>query len=65
MAWCINNKNVSTAITGATKPEQLVDTCKAIEVYKKFNPQINEKIEQLLGNLPDAGFNWKTWKMAD
>lgn len=65
MAWVINNRNVSTAITGATKPEQLVETCKAIEVYKKFTPEINEKLEKLLGSLPDLGFNWKTWKMAD
>jgi aryl-alcohol dehydrogenase-like predicted oxidoreductase len=30
MAWCIANPDVSTAITGATRPEQLVETVKSI-----------------------------------
>ncbi len=36
MAWVIANPDVSTAITGATKPEQLVDTVKALEVLPKL-----------------------------
>jgi aryl-alcohol dehydrogenase-like predicted oxidoreductase len=40
MAWVINNPDVSTAITGATKVEQLEDTVKAISVRKKFTPEI-------------------------
>ena len=36
VAWCIQNPNVSTAILGATKKEQLVDTLQAIEVLPKY-----------------------------
>jgi aryl-alcohol dehydrogenase-like predicted oxidoreductase len=36
MAWCIANPDVSTAITGATCPEQLVDTVKALTVLPKL-----------------------------
>ena len=30
MAWCISYPDVSTAITGASRPEQLVETVKAV-----------------------------------
>lgn len=36
MAWVINNPDVSTAITGATKVGQLEDTVKAVQVRKKL-----------------------------
>ena len=39
-AWVINNPDVSTAITGATKVEQLEDTVKAINIRKKFTPDL-------------------------
>jgi len=38
MAWVIWNKDVSTAITGGTKPEQLKEVVHAIEIYKKLTP---------------------------
>ena len=34
MAWCINNPDISTAITGASSPGQLEDTVKAVRVRK-------------------------------
>jgi aryl-alcohol dehydrogenase-like predicted oxidoreductase len=36
MAWVINNPDVSTAITGATKVEQLEDKVKAINIRKNL-----------------------------
>ena len=44
MAWVINNPDVSTAITGATKIEQLQDTVKAVEVKKKLTPDIERRL---------------------
>ncbi len=44
MAWVINNPDVSTAITGATKVEQLEDTVKAVAVRRKFTPEIEKRI---------------------
>lgn len=38
MAWVINNPDVSTAITGATKISQLEDTVKAIGIRRKLTP---------------------------
>lgn len=52
IAWCINNPNVSTAILGATKKEQLVDNLKALEVVKILTPDLLEKIEQIFDTKP-------------
>ncbi len=52
IAWCIQNKRVSSAILGATQKEQLVETLKSIEILPKLTPEINEAIEQILKNKP-------------
>lgn len=52
MAWVINNPDVSTAITGATKVEQLEDTVKAIAVRRKFTPEIEKRIEDMFRTAP-------------
>ncbi len=52
IAWTINNPNVTTAILGATKKEQLYDNLKALEVLPKLSPEVLEKIEKILMNKP-------------
>jgi aryl-alcohol dehydrogenase-like predicted oxidoreductase len=52
IAWCIKNPNVSTAILGATKKQQLLDNLKALEVMNNLTPEIMEKIELILKNKP-------------
>ncbi|KAF5341484.1 hypothetical protein D9758_013936 [Tetrapyrgos nigripes] len=54
LAWVARNPNTSTVILGATKPEQVLENLKAIEVMNKLTPEILEKIEKILGNKPDA-----------
>lgn len=44
IAWTINNPDVSTAITGASHPDQLVDTFKGISVRRKLTPEIEKRI---------------------
>ena len=61
IAWILKNKDVSTCMIGATKLEQLEENLKALELYKKLNPEIEEKIEKILGNTPETQMNWKTW----
>ena len=46
-----SNKNVSSAIIGATKPSQIKENIKASGV--KLDPEILRKIDQVLGNLPE------------
>jgi voltage-dependent potassium channel beta subunit len=52
IAWCIQNPHVSTAILGATRKEQLLENLSALEVMSKLTPEINPKIEQIMGNKP-------------
>ncbi len=53
LAWCLKNPNVSSVITGATRPEQVVENMKAPEVVPKLSSEVMEKIEGVLGNKPD------------
>lgn len=52
IAWCIKNPNVSTAILGASRPAQLEENLKSLEVLPMLTPEVMEKIENILGNKP-------------
>ncbi len=52
IAWCVKNPNVSTAILGASKPEQLTETITALEVLPLLTLEVTEKIESILQNKP-------------
>ncbi|KAJ7595986.1 voltage-gated potassium channel beta-2 subunit [Mycena floridula] len=54
LAWVAKNPNTGTVILGATKPEQVVENLKALEVIPKLTPEILERIEKVLENKPDA-----------
>lgn len=54
IAWCIKNPNVSTAILGATKKQQLLDNLKALDVAEKLTPEVLEKIEAIMKTKPAA-----------
>lgn len=52
LAWAAKNPNVSTVILGATKPEQIVDNLKALELLDKLTPEVLAEIEEVLDNKP-------------
>ena len=52
LAWCLKNPHVSTVITGASRPEQVVENMKSIEVAEKITSDVIEGIEKVLGNKP-------------
>ncbi len=52
IAWTIANPHVTTAILGATKPSQLTDNLKALEVLKMLSPEVMGWIEEILQNKP-------------
>jgi voltage-dependent potassium channel beta subunit len=52
LAWCLTNPNVSTVITGASKPSQVEENMQAIEVVDKLTPDVLERIEEILDNKP-------------
>jgi voltage-dependent potassium channel beta subunit len=52
IAWTIHNPNVTTAILGATKKEQLEQNLKALEVLPVLTNEVIQKIEDILQNKP-------------
>jgi voltage-dependent potassium channel beta subunit len=55
LAWCLKNPHVSTVITGASRPEQVHENMKALEVVSALSPQVMSEIEAVLGNNPNRG----------
>ncbi|MFO8037790.1 MAG: aldo/keto reductase [Anaerolineales bacterium] len=53
LAWCLTNPNVSTVITGASKPSQVEENMKAMDVVDKLTPDILTRIDEILDNTPD------------
>jgi voltage-dependent potassium channel beta subunit len=52
IAWCISNPNVTTAILGATKKEQLTENLKALEVLPKLNADALQRIDDIMQTKP-------------
>ncbi len=51
IAWCSANPNVSTVITGASRPEQVVENMKAMDVVAKIDAGMKKRIDELIGAL--------------
>ena len=49
VAWVLQNRNVSSAIVGASKPEQVRDNAKAAGVT--LDPAVLRKIDEVLGDV--------------
>ncbi len=54
MAWVLKNKRVSSAITGASRPQQVYDSVQALSAMEKLTPEIIKEIDGILGNKPAA-----------
>jgi voltage-dependent potassium channel beta subunit len=52
LAWCLKNPHVSTVITGASKPQQVTENMRAIDIVEKLTPQVMDSIENILQNKP-------------
>jgi len=58
LAWCLKNPNVSTVILGASKPEQIHENCKALQLLPKLTDDVMEEIEKVLDNKPAGPKTW-------
>ncbi|MBN1995693.1 MAG: aldo/keto reductase, partial [Anaerolineae bacterium] len=59
LAWCLKNPQVSTVITGASKPAQVVENMQALEMVEKLTPAVMERIEQILDNKPEPAEDFR------
>jgi voltage-dependent potassium channel beta subunit len=52
IAWCIKNPDVTTAILGASRKEQLLENLKAAEAVEKLNAELMKKIDDIVQTKP-------------
>ena len=58
LAWCAHNPNVSTVITGASRPAQVKENMKALDVLPKLTPEVLKRIEDAVKGATDLHPSW-------
>jgi voltage-dependent potassium channel beta subunit len=53
LAWACRNENVSTVITGATRPEQVEENMKSLDYVSALTDDVMGRIDNVLKNRPD------------
>ncbi len=48
LAWCVKNPHVSTVITGASRPEQVHENMKAMDVVPLLTADVMARIDSVL-----------------
>ncbi|MEZ4407201.1 MAG: aldo/keto reductase [Polyangiales bacterium] len=48
IAWCLKNPHVSSVITGASRPDQVRENLKALDVAKKLDAAVMSRIDAAL-----------------
>ncbi len=51
IAWVLKNPNVSSAITGASRVEQVRENMKAINALPRLTPDVMQNIEEVMGKV--------------
>ncbi|KAB5559868.1 NADP-dependent oxidoreductase domain-containing protein [Coniochaeta sp. 2T2.1] len=51
LAWCLKNPNVSSVITGASRPEQIVENVKALRSIELLTPEVMGEIDDIVGRV--------------
>jgi voltage-dependent potassium channel beta subunit len=50
IAWCASNPNVSTVITGASRPEQVVENMASLAVLERIDADVLARIDAIVGS---------------
>ncbi len=48
IAWCASNPKVSTVITGASRPEQLEENLRSLEVLERLDEEVMRRINEVV-----------------
>ena len=59
IAWCLKNPHVSTVITGASRPQQVKENMKALDVVPLLTDEVMFKIESILQNQPKPPMDFR------
>ena len=52
MAWVLKNPNVASAITGASRVEQVWDSVRSLDLLPMLTPEVLKEIDDVLDNKP-------------
>jgi voltage-dependent potassium channel beta subunit len=55
LAWCAHNPRVSTVITGASRPAQVKENMKAVDILPNLTPEVITRIEEAVKGVTDLG----------
>ncbi|KAK8065576.1 hypothetical protein PG997_012323 [Apiospora hydei] len=50
LAWCLKNPNVSAVITGASRPQQIVENVQALQILDQLTPEVLAEIDEITQN---------------
>ncbi len=53
LAWCARNPNVSTVMTGASRPEQVKENMKAMDLVPALTQEVMTRIEEAVKGVTD------------
>ncbi|KAM4737088.1 voltage-gated potassium channel subunit beta-2-like [Anableps anableps] len=54
IAWCLRNERVNSVLLGASRPAQLIENIRAIQVVPKITLSIATEIDRILKNKPQC-----------
>jgi voltage-dependent potassium channel beta subunit len=49
IAWCLQNPDVSSVLTGASRVQQIHENMKALEFVDSFTPDVMQEVDQIFG----------------
>jgi voltage-dependent potassium channel beta subunit len=61
IAWTVANLDTSTCLLGASKVSQLKENLKSLELLKKWTPELDKKIDDIIQNKPEDWTDYNTW----
>ena len=62
LAWSIANPDVSSAILGFSRVDQIAENLGAVKLLEVWTPEIEKQLNAILGNDPELETDWRTWK---
>lgn len=60
LAWCLKNPNISSVITGASRPSQIEENVKCLSVVPLLTDDVMESLEAILTNRPALDYNFRS-----
>jgi aryl-alcohol dehydrogenase-like predicted oxidoreductase len=57
LAWALSNKDISTLILGFSKVSYIEENLRSLDLYRKWNKEMEDKVEGILLNSPAPTLN--------